>query len=125
MIMRQNQSNHDSMVRHVASFLVEYNYFDVKAHISGFDMPELITWSNTGKGHRPDVTAKGETLNLFEVETADSIHDQHTEDQWTLFSTFAREQKATFWVVVPKGTALKVDRRLKELNIQAKVWEVG
>lgn len=112
------------MVKYAADFLIEKKFRNVKAGIPGYPQPEQISWKATGKGHVPDVTGEGDTFNLFEVETVDSIDDQHTEDQWTLFAEYAVEHKAVFWVVVPENSASAARQRLNELKIDAKIWEV-
>ena len=124
MVKRKSQSDHDRIVRYVADFLVTKNYSAVRADIPGFDQPMRITWTNTGQGHIPDVTAQGQQFNLFEVETADSIDDPHTRDQWSLFATYAGGHNAVFWVVVPNGSGVAARRRLTQLGIAGKVWEV-
>jgi len=124
MAKRQSQTHHDWMVQYTANFLVNKSYRNIKADLPGFDTPVKITWKSTGNGHIPDVTADGQQFNLFEVETADSIDDQHTADQWTLFARYAKEHQAVFWVVIPSGYASSANRRLSELGIKASVWEV-
>ena len=124
MAKRRSQSEHDRMVTYTANFLVQKDFRNVKADVPGYPTPEIITWKSTGKGHIPDVTGEGAEFNLFEVETADSINDQHTEDQWTLFAAFAKQHESVFWVVVPKGSESAAQQRLKELKINAKIWEV-
>ena len=113
------------MVRHIHDFLVGENYTDVRADLKGFNQSELIYWEETKKGHRPDLTAtKNGTQTLFEIETADSISDQHTEDQWTLFAENAKQHGKIFTVVVPDGSLVSANQRLTGLRIQAQVWEV-
>ena len=124
MAKRRSQSDHDKMVKHVANVLIEKNFRGVKADLPGFEKPAEIKWKKTGKGHVPDVTGLKEQFKLFEVETADSIDDQHTEDQWTLFAKHAKEQNEVFWIVVPERSVAAARRRLGELNIQANVWGV-
>lgn len=52
--------------------------------------------------HAPDIIAEGSHERvLIEVETRDSINDDHTEDQWQLFSAFAAEKGYGFVVLVP------------------------
>lgn len=125
MARRGSQSDHDKMVEYVAKYLEDKGFRDIKADISGFDSPNEITWPATGKGHIPDVTAKGTKFHIFEVETEDSIDDQHTEDQWKLFATFAKEYAGRFLVVVPNGSGILAKKRLNELGLTAEVWEVS
>ena len=98
MLKRSSQSDHDYMVEAAANFLGENGYAAIKADIAGFDSPDKITWERTGKGHIPDITADGDSVHLFEVETDDSIDSQHTKDQWTLFAAYARQKNATFFL---------------------------
>jgi hypothetical protein len=112
------------MVTAAARHLVAKGFQEVKADLPGFQQPDKIVWSGSGRGHIPDVTGWGSEFNLFEVETADSINDQHTADQWKLFAAFAGQHGAVFWVVVPVGAAAAAGQRLKDLGISAKVWEL-
>ena len=121
---RKSQLAHDNMVKYVARVLIEKNYLDVRADLPEFEKPKEITWKKTGKGHFPDITGEKGSFKVFEVETADSIDDQHTEDQWTLFAKWSKENEAMFWVVVPEGSVAAARKRLDELNIQAKLWGV-
>ena len=119
-----SQHQHDHMVTLAARHLVAKGFRDVRADLAGWSRPQLITWTRTGRGHRPDLTAEGSELNLFEAETTDSIFDQHTRDQWMLFATFARESSGKFWVIVPRGSGVAASRRLDELSVGARVWEL-
>lgn len=112
------------MVAAAARHLVAKGFRDVKADVSGVPQPTKIVWSGTGRGHIPDVTGLGSEFNLFEVETADSINDEHTADQWGLFSAYAAQHGAVFWVVVPVGSENAAHQRLKDLSLTAKVWEL-
>lgn len=124
MAKRRSQTDHDKMVKYVAKYLESNGFSDVKADISGYDQPAKITWSKTGNGHIPDVSGVGAKLNIFEVETDDSIDSDHTADQWTLFAAYAKQHNAIFYVVVPQGSKSIADKRLAELDISAEVWEV-
>ena len=121
MTKRRSQLKHDRMVRDIAELLVERGYQDIRADITGYKRPDIIS------GHIPDVTAwdKNGEFNLFEVETEDSIYDQHTEDQWRLFSAYARQHSARFWVVVPKGWGGDAQKRANDLGINPRIWEIS
>lgn len=121
---RRNQSEHDRMVLAAARHLVAKGFRDVKADVAGFTQPAKIGWSGTARGHIPDVTGWGSEFNVFEVETADSINQEHTADQWSLFAAYAGQHGAVFWVVVPFGSAAAASQRLKDLGLTAKVWEL-
>lgn len=120
---RRHQSEHDRMVKAAADHLVAKGFRDVRADVTGYPQPAKVTWKQTDQRHIPDVTGWGSEFNLFEVETADSISDRHTADQWTLFATYRAQHGAVFWVVVPAGSAAAAHQRLEELGLSAKVWE--
>ncbi|GAF98431.1 unnamed protein product, partial [marine sediment metagenome] len=122
---RSSQADHDRMVRLVANSLMDKGYYDIRAVVPGFENPNRRTWPGTNKGHVPDVTAHGMQFNILEVETEDSIRDEHTEDQWALFANFARTRYSVFWLVVPAGCKEQAEQRLTSIGIEAKVWEVG
>ena len=123
---RINQSNHDQMVRGVYNHLIANGYNNVKADLTGLTRPDLICWSSTTKGYIPDVTAGSNGASMvIEVETDDSIYDQHTEDQWRLFAANAEQHGKTFVVVVPKASESTARTRLAQLVIQAQIWSVG
>ena len=125
MAKRKSQSEHDQMVRTVYDHLISRGYGDVHADLKGLSQPGLIYWETTGSGHIPDLTAKENgTGLLFEIETDDSIFDQHTEDQWRLFAANAKQYSKIFRVVVPKGAEASAQSRLSELGINADVWTI-
>ena len=126
MATRKSQTSHDQMVWDVYNHLISNSYRDVKADLQSLTKPDLIHWTSNKKGHIPDLTAKynGNEF-IFEVETTDSIFDQHTEDQWRLFAANANQYGKSFRVVVPKSSKEAVDSRLNQLGIQADIWTVG
>ena len=124
MAKRISQLEHDRIVKDIANLLIEKNYSDVKADLPDFEKPAKITWKKSHEGHIPDISGQKEGLKIFEVETSDSIDDQHTKDQWTLFGKHATENDMTFWVVVPQRSVPAANQRLKELDIKANVWGV-
>ncbi len=121
---RSSQAEHDRMVGHVAKLLEGKGHKNVRADIDGFEKPRRIVWESSGEGYLPDITSQDEEFRIFEVETRDSIHDEHTEDQWKLFSSFAKAQDAMFYVVFPKGAVDEVKARLNELGLEAYLMEV-
>jgi len=123
---RKYKHNHDQMVRDVYNDLISNGFRNVKADLKGLAQPELIYWTSTENGHIPDLTAsRNGTRHIFEIETSDSIFDQHTEDQWKLFAANAQQDGKTFFFVVPKGSENLAKSRLAQLDIQAEVWTVG
>ncbi len=113
---------HNQLINWAVNYLTAKNFVNIKADISGFVQPNKITWTQTGKGHIPDITAQGTMEHVFEAETPESIFDQHTEDQWTLFDAYSRQHGAEFWVIVPTGSESSAQTRLNQLGIKAKVW---
>ncbi len=124
MSRRMSQEEHERLVRVAAGSLLERAYRDIQADVAAFPRPEKITWPHSSRGHVPDIVAFDDRMNLFEVETEDSVRDEHTEDQWRLFSDFARDNRAVFWVVVPVGVRDAARERMTKLGVKGSVWEV-
>lgn len=122
---RSNQTKHDQLVEYAINFLIGEGFSNVKADLRGCTLPNKITWTSNGKGHIPDVTAKNGQLFVFEVETADSINDLHTADQWELFSKYVSQHGGEFWVLVPAGSESDAQNRFNQLRINnGKIWAV-
>ena len=119
MAKRRSQSDHDQIVKAVADHLTKKGYRNVMADVRPYGTPTKIVWKQSNQGHIPDVTADG---MVVEVETADSIDDDHTADQWRLFATYAEQHSQVFVVVVPEGSSAAAKRRLRELGVTAGVW---
>ena len=119
---RKSQSDHYVMVKQVADILINKRHPNVKADLKGYIQPNLLRWKGENSGHIPDVTSQLDgKLKLIEVETDDSINDQHTSDQWKLFATYAKRDNAEFIIVVPKGAEAKAEKRKNELNVEGEV----
>ncbi len=121
---RKSQTEHDSLVDYVARELNKRGYEQVKADLPDYEVPKKIIWQSTGEGFEPDVTGVKMGFRIFEIETDDSIEDEHTLQQWKLFASYAKVNDAFFYVVFRKGSLEKVQNRLKELGITATLWEV-
>jgi len=124
MAKRISQTNHNKIVKTLAEHLIAQNCSNIRADIEGYPSPLKITWTATGNGHIPDVTTENGKPQIFEVETEDSIGDNHTEDQWKIFSAHANSNNGVFTVVVPIGCSQAAKTRLVQLNLKAEVWEV-
>ena len=123
----ENETKHGEMVLKLVNYLEKENYSEVKADHTGgeYDTPEKISWEDGGS-HIPDVTAeKIGKMCVFEVETRDSICDDHTEDQWELFDAYAEHVIGKFIVVVPGECKKEARERIAELGISAGVWTIG
>ena len=97
---------------------------EIKVDIGGFHLPERIDWPDGREGEVPDATAIGSKFYIYEVETADSITDEHTERQWALFAGHAKERGGVFYVVVPPMNVMDARRRMKELSLDGQVMPV-
>jgi hypothetical protein len=121
----ESQAVHDSLVKKLAEMLVDKHFREVKADHSDFlDKPVRIFWDLKSAGISPDVTAVGIQDVLFEVETADSLHDSHVEDEWSLFAEYANNRHAEFWVVVPKACKPEAFSRMELLGLEPRVMGI-
>lgn len=121
----QDQLHHDAIVLFVARELEKDRFKDVKADVPDFPEPEAIQLDHAGIGHLPDVTAvRSGLLHIYEVETPDTVSINHTQEQWKIFATYAKEHGAKFTIVVPRGTEARVKALLPEMDIRASVWPV-
>jgi hypothetical protein len=110
------------MIKQLADHLIGKKFRDVRADHPDFcDKPARITGQDGTSCLVPDVTATGIQMVLFEVETADTINDPHTREQWELFSSYADLHMADFWVVVPKAKKDEARQRVLNLGLRAKV----
>ena len=120
-----SQSLHDSMIKQLAEHLIGKKFRDVRADHPDFcDKPAPIPGEIDTLGLVPDVTATGIQMVLFEVETDDSLNDPHTKEQWELFSSYADQHMADFWIVVPKGKKEEARERVTTLGVHAKVMGI-
>lgn len=120
-----SQEAHDRLVQQLAELLVEKRFRDVRADINGSDaLPEKIFCGMACSGTTPDVTAVGIQHLLFEVETTDSLDDEHIREEWPLFASYARDRSAEFWVVVPKESKRVAITRMEQLGIEPRVMGI-
>ncbi len=124
MSKRRSQMEHDSLVEMLADGLYSKDLKDIRADVTGFHKPDKITLPGTDGGDVPDITAVGEKLIIYEIETPDSIFDEHTEGQWSLFASYAQENGAVFCVVVPPMCVADAKHRLNQLALTAQVLTV-
>ena len=115
---------HDRLVLRAARHLKKRFYKDVRARTGNFDAPEAIRFN--GGGYTPDVTMinKEDRFHIFEVETPDSIEQRPAAQKWKAFADFATQSRSSFWLVVPKGARAVAEARLRDLGVEAGVWEV-
>lgn len=118
---RRDEGAHNRMVAHVARWLNQNSYPDLRADVEGYSQPGKITWTKTGEGHIPDLTA-GDFV--IEVETDDTISIDHTRSQCELFAAYAKQHGKRFVVVVPNGYKATMQSWLVAWGLAAEVWEV-
>ncbi len=115
----KSQLQHDQIVRVVVNHLAQNGYRNIRADLRGHVQPALV--KGTRQDHIPDVTADG---LIVEVETSDTIENDHTTSQWSLFSDHAARNGKTFWVVVPNGSVAAAKSRLNALRLTGVVYGV-
>lgn len=98
------KSEHDRLVEKLRARLVANPYSDIRVDLPGYVKPTRIVWTRTQRGHEPDASAYyGFKEHIFEVETAETIADEHTREQCELFAAYVRDRYAQFTLVVPSG----------------------
>ena len=119
------RSEHDQIVQKLGSWLVSNQFSDIKMDLPERVKPDRIVWTDTKRGHEPDATAYyGLKQHVFEVETADSIGEEHTYEQCKLFAAYARDNVAEFTVVVPIGCGIAATSQLSYWGLRAAVLEI-
>ncbi|MFC1476337.1 hypothetical protein ACFL5S_00065 [Fibrobacterota bacterium] len=118
MIIRKDQKKHDAMINYIATVLKRAGYIDIKADLPKYKKPDKILWRNTERGDYPDITGfKNGVRNIIEIETEDTLTEEHIREQWILFSRFAAKTNALFYVFVPAGCKRKATQRIMALGI--------
>jgi hypothetical protein len=119
MAKRADESGHDRLVE-VLAYACNDKFPVVHAdHVEGYKQPDKIV------DHIPDVSVlfydsslKSFASIIYEVETEDSIADDHTASQWTEFSNWAAERPTRgFIIAVPKGCVALARAQATLLNI--------
>jgi hypothetical protein len=119
------KSEHDRLVDRLRSQLVANLYSDIKVDLPGHEKPTRIVWTATQRGHEPDASAYYlMKQHIFEVETADSIGDEHTYEQCRLFAAYAQQHSAEFVLVVPVGCNAAAHYHLSNWGLRAPVLEI-
>lgn len=119
------KSEHDRLVERLRSWLVSTLFSDIKVDLLGHVKPDRIVWTNTQRGHEPDATAYYlRKQYVFEVETADSLGDEHTHEQCRLFAAYVRDRFAEFTLVVSIGCSFAARSQLLRWGLNATVLEI-
>jgi len=90
---------------------------DIKADITGMKAPNVIV--GFLQNHKPDLTAEinGKEI-ILEAETVNSISDEHTKSQWTLFADAAIKNGGEFHLVVPSGYRNVAEQRARLIGVK-------
>jgi len=122
---KKDQSAHDKLVKAVVDSLSPELYSDIKANISGYQTPSKIVWANSGDGYIPDITGNvADFQYIYEVETEETISNEHTKNKWKLVSDYAAKHNSIFVIVVPKGCRNTALTQADESDITVHTQEV-
>lgn len=120
---RRDQSAHNSMVLKGISILKNAGWqnHQIKADLVGCVQPDKIKHRITGEHYVPDVTSASSPYhapaNIIEVETADTLDNDHSFAQWQAFALYAEAVKATFFLVVPVGSKMAAMAGLRKAGL--------
>jgi len=120
---RRSQKDHDDLVLMMVNYFEKQGYTNIQADIENYTTPPIIKGQD--RNHRPDILCDKTpyTQIILEAETEDTIDDEHTASQWSLFAKWANEHSNEFHLVVPKGCREDAKKRLNELSISAhSIW---
>jgi hypothetical protein len=121
--LQESQSNHDSEVcrlaRKYANYPIWTSCLTVRSTVT------LPKFPYEGINYEPDVflnQVKPEGENtpvdwIFEVETKDSINDEHTEKQLRAFAAYAQKVPTKIFVLVPKEAIEQMKANLKKWGL--------
>ncbi len=116
----------ERMVAYVIRILNEKKHEDIRSIIPDYKMPKRVVRESTGEKYVPEVTAvKSGQFRLFAVETKDSLEQEGVEKRWKLFDSYASQNDALLYVVFPAGSVALVKEKLKETNIEARLWQAS
>ena len=117
---------HDLMVEYVARQLKRRFYEDIRARSYGYRPPARVPGDSDQGEIVPDVTmvAKGAELNVLEVETPETLRRAETARRLRAVAEHTEKMGGRLWVVVPRGGSSAALKKLRSLEVNAKVWEV-
>ena len=123
---KSNLTPHERMVAYVIRILNQKKHEDIRSVITDYKMPKRVVRESTGEKYIPEVTAvKSGQFRLFAVETNDSLDQEGVEKRWKLFESYASQNDALFYVVFPARSVTRVKEKLKETNIEVRLWQAS
>jgi hypothetical protein len=116
MSKRINQQHHDFMIKYMVSQLLQAGFSKIYADIPGHKKPSPIKFQSST--YLPDVYAENDGKKiLVEVETDDSINEDHTQFEWIAFNNYKKSNNAELIFVAPGISRQKLTLRAYELGI--------
>lgn len=104
------------MIKHMISKLLHAGYGNIRADLPGYRAPSLIPFQ--AESHKPDLTAeKNSEKILVEVETDDSIYEDHTISEWMALYEYIKSNEAKLMFVAPGISRNKLNLRASQLGI--------
>ncbi|MBR9999236.1 MAG: hypothetical protein KFF73_09705 [Cyclobacteriaceae bacterium] len=117
MSKRINQRHHDFMIKYMVSQLLNAGFSKICADIPGHKKPIPIKFQSSA--YYPDVYAEKDMKKiLVEVETDDSINEDHTEFEWMALNQYKKSNNAELIFVAPGISRQKLTLRAYELGIE-------
>lgn len=99
---------------------------NVKANLPKFEAPQKVVRTATQESALPDISAvKDGRFRIFAVETDTSIPTKASLERWKLFSEFADQNNALFFIAFAKGQTKKIQDILNKNEINARLWEIA
>ncbi len=125
MLKRLLKTEQTILIETAVKELIKRSNNDVKANISGCASPQKVIKQSTRDGFFPDITAVKEgNFRIFAVETSKTINNASLKEKWSLFSQFATQNDALFFIVFPRKLATVIKKKVAEVEIQAQFWEL-
>jgi hypothetical protein len=112
----KSQTQRAHIVQVVVNHLAQKGYRNIPP---SHTQPALA--KRTKQDHMPDVSADGV---IIEVETADTIENDHTTSQCSFFSNHATKTGEILRVVVPNGCVVGAQNQLNALRLTGVAYGV-
>jgi len=121
---KRAKSTRERIIAYVIQVLQEKEHEDIRAVFPDFEHPQRVVRESTGEWYLPEVTAsKLGQFRIFAVETPETLRADTTDLRWRLFSDFARQNNALFYIVFSAGLVLQIKEKLRGLQIDARLWQ--
>jgi ATP-dependent RNA circularization protein (DNA/RNA ligase family) len=125
MFKRFFKTEQQKLIEFAVTILEDKENNEVRANAAGFDKPQKVKRVSTNEFYFPDITAKkSNQFRIFSVETKQTLHDRETLKRWKLFSEFAKQNNALFFIAFPVGSTADIKKTLQESEIEAQLWEL-